>query len=78
LNCKGVLKQLNDHLDGTLDPGLAEELKSHLEDCEDCRVIVDTTRKTVEIICDSEPAELPAGVRERLQRALATKLNRPS
>lgn len=78
MNCKGVLEQLNDHLDGTLDPSLVEDLKSHLEACEDCRVIVDTTRKTIEIICDSEPAELPPGVRDRLQRALAAKLNRPS
>jgi len=74
LNCKGVIQELNDHLDGNLDPALAQELESHLEHCEDCRVIVDTTKKTVDIICDAEPAELPVEVRERLQEALEKKM----
>lgn len=74
MNCKGVIEELNDHLDGNLDPDLAKELASHLEHCEDCRVIVDTTKKTVDIICDTEPAELPPEVRERLQEALERKM----
>lgn len=76
MNCRGVLRQLNDHLDGVLDASLAAELKRHLEHCDDCRVIVDTTRKTIEILCGSEPADLPTGVRDRLQQALAEKLKR--
>lgn len=76
MNCRSVIHQLNDHLDGVLDPALAAELKRHLEHCEDCRVIVDTTRKTIEILCGSEPADLPSGVRERLQAALEKKLGR--
>lgn len=74
MNCKGVIQELNDHLDGNLDSSLAKELEAHLEHCEDCRVIVDTTKKTVDILCDAEPAELPDGVRDRLQSALAKKV----
>jgi anti-sigma factor RsiW len=74
LNCKGVIQELNDHLDGNLDSSLAKELESHLEHCEDCRVVVDTTKKTVDILCDAEPAELPNGVQDRLQSALAKKI----
>lgn len=74
MNCKGVIRQLTDFLDGELDSALVAELTRHLAHCEDCRLVVDTTRKTIEIYCNTEPLALPAGVRERLQRALAEKL----
>lgn len=77
MNCKGVIRQLSDYLDGELDPALMAELTRHLEHCEDCRLVVNTTRKTIEIYCNTEPMSLPPGVRERLERALATKLGEP-
>lgn len=76
MNCKAVVLQLSEYLDGEMEAGLAEELRRHLEDCEDCRVVVDTTRKTIEIYCRTEPLPLPPGVRERLERALAEKLKK--
>jgi anti-sigma factor RsiW len=74
LNCKGVVRELSEYLDGNLDPTLAQELNRHLEHCDDCRVVVDTTRKTIEIYCNTEPLPLPPDVRQRLHRALAEKL----
>ncbi|MDA2913502.1 zf-HC2 domain-containing protein [Acidobacteriia bacterium AH_259_A11_L15] len=78
MNCKGVLNELSEYLDGNLEPALIEELRRHLECCDDCRVVVDTTRKTIEIYCNTEPMPLPQGIRERLERTLAKKLKRPS
>lgn len=78
MNCKGVLQQLCDYLDGELDPAVAKSLEEHLGDCEDCRIVVDTTRKTVEIYCNSEPLPLPTDVRLRLERVLAEKLGKPT
>jgi anti-sigma factor (TIGR02949 family) len=77
VNCKEVIQQLSDFLDGDLEPGLAEELRSHLTECRDCHIIVDTTRKTIEIFCNSEPLPLPQPVRERLMRALAARFGGP-
>jgi anti-sigma factor RsiW len=72
--CKEVLRRLCDYLDGNLDPRLVEELSRHLGDCEDCNIVVDTTRKTIEVYCKSEPMALPDDVKERLDRALYEKL----
>ena len=72
--CKEVLRRLCDYLDGNLDPKLVEELSRHLGDCEDCNIVVDTTRKTIEVYCKSEPMALPDDVKERLDRALYEKL----
>jgi anti-sigma factor RsiW len=74
LVCKHVVLQLCDYLDGELDASLLQDLSRHLDHCQDCRIFVDTCRKTVEIYCNTEPLPLPADVRERLERALAEKL----
>jgi anti-sigma factor RsiW len=74
LVCKKVIRQLSDYLDGELDATLMQELARHLNGCEDCRIFVDTCRKTIEIYCKTEPLPLPADVQERLERALAAKL----
>jgi anti-sigma factor RsiW len=69
-----VIRQLSDYLNGELDGNVRAELERHLEHCDDCRLVVDTTQKTVEIFCKSEPVPLPRGVRERLHAALEKRL----
>jgi anti-sigma factor RsiW len=79
LNCKGVIRELSNYIDGDLDPVLKDELERHLGHCEDCTMIVDQTKKSIEILCDSHPVELPSEVRSRLHSALRQKLaQRPS
>jgi anti-sigma factor RsiW len=73
LNCENVIHELSDFIDGDLDGALKRELESHLKDCEDCRLVVDQTKKTIEVFCDSEPVELPDEVRARLHDALRRK-----
>jgi anti-sigma factor RsiW len=74
LNCQDVIQELSNFIDGDLDAALKQELESHLRNCEDCRLIVDQTKKTIEIFCDSEPVELPSEVRTRLHDALRRNL----
>ena len=76
MNCKMVIRELCDFLDGDLAASLAQDLEKHLSECEDCHLVVDTTRKTIEIYCNTEPMSLPAAVQQRLHAALAEKLNR--
>ncbi len=76
MNCKQTLNEISDLLDGELDPELAEAVRKHLEACPDCTVIVDTTKRTIELFCGSEPMPLPPKVEERLRKALETKLAR--
>ncbi len=73
MNCKGVIRELSNYIDGDLDLGLKAELERHLDHCEDCTLIVDQTKKSIEILCDSRPLELPSEVRSRLHAALRAK-----
>jgi len=74
LNCKGIIRELSNYIDGDLDLVVKQELERHLEHCEDCTMIVNQTKKSIEILCDSQPVELPSDVRSRLQLALRQKL----
>lgn len=74
MNCKGVIRELSNYIDSDLDLAMKQELERHLEHCEDCTMIVNQTRKTVEIFCDSAPVELPSAVHSRLHEALRRKI----
>ena len=76
MKCRVVILELSNYLDADLDPGLRAEIERHLERCEDCRLVVDTTRKTIEIFCGAEPLPLADDVRERLHAALEKRLKR--
>jgi len=75
LNCNGVIREISNYIDGQLDPPVKQELERHLQDCEDCKMVVDQTRLTVEIFCDSKPVELPTDVKARLHDALHRRLH---
>jgi hypothetical protein len=47
-----------------------------LAKCKNCKLIVDTTKKTIQIYCNSEPAPLSEDTRHRLHDALVKKLGR--
>jgi anti-sigma factor RsiW len=76
VKCKGLLSELADYLDEMLDPALRAEIEEHLAKCKNCRVVVNTTKKTIEIFCNSEPVPLPVDTRERLHVALEKRLRR--
>ncbi|HEY1866312.1 MAG TPA: anti-sigma factor [Candidatus Acidoferrales bacterium] len=75
MKCRGIIYELSSYLDGELAPDAVVEMEIHLAGCEDCRVIVDTTRKTIEIYCNAEPVPLPEDVAARLHEALFKRLS---
>jgi len=77
-NCKKVVLELTSYLDGALDASVQLDLEQHLSHCKDCRLVVDTTRKTIQIFCGCEPVPLPDEVRERLHAALLERFRRGS
>jgi anti-sigma factor (TIGR02949 family) len=69
--CKNLLGELSDYIDGELRAELCAEIEKHLQTCENCRIVVNTLRKTVELYeqtCLMD--ELPQSTRERLYTRL--------
>jgi anti-sigma factor RsiW len=73
MRCRQVIDKISEYIDGELDPELVLEMERHMEHCEDCRIVVDTTQKTLEVYCHTEPSPLPDAVRERLSQMFAEK-----
>jgi predicted anti-sigma-YlaC factor YlaD len=76
VKCKAIISELADYLDEALDSTLRSSIEQHLGNCRDCRLVVDTTKQTIEIFCNSEPAPLPESTRQRLHQALEKRLRR--
>jgi anti-sigma factor RsiW len=76
LNCKGVIRELSSYIDDELDVAVRLEIEGHLADCGDCALVVDQTKRTVEIFCGCEPVELPEDVKSRLHEALRKKIKK--
>jgi predicted anti-sigma-YlaC factor YlaD len=76
VKCRTIIKELSSYLEEALDSTLRASIEEHLQGCEDCRIVVDTTKQTIQIFCNSEPAPLPEDTRLRLREALRTRLRR--
>ena len=76
MNCREVIRELSSYLDGDLGTEAVADLERHVKYCDDCRVVVDTVRLTVDIYCKAEPVPMPEDVRTRLHEALRKKLER--
>jgi hypothetical protein len=71
-HCNALLDYLSDFIDGSLSQELCEEIIRHVAECQNCRFVVDTLRKTVSIYHQNaaENGEVSEIVRERLFRSL--------
>jgi len=70
-HCQYLLGSLSEYVDGELTGELCAELERHLAGCENCRIVVDTLRKTVYLVrAANEQIDLPEDVRSRLYHCL--------
>jgi hypothetical protein len=70
MTCTEFLGILDDVIDESIAAGTRAEIETHLRKCGHCEVILNTTRKTIEIYRCHEIYELPTEVSERLHAAI--------
>ncbi len=68
--CRDMLGALSAYIDGEIDDELCAEIDRHLAECGNCRIMVDTLRKTVILYREHGHEEVPAGARDRLYAVL--------
>ncbi|MCL4487395.1 MAG: zf-HC2 domain-containing protein [Chloroflexi bacterium] len=69
-SCHDLKAQLSDFIDGELDEAMCHEIQRHLEGCENCRVMVDTLKKTIMLYRNEPPGTVPTETHERLWKVL--------
>ena len=66
-HCKEHLQQFSDYIDGELAPDICAQLEVHLQECDNCRVVLNTLQKTIDLYhVTGDDISLPEGVRSRL------------
>ena len=70
MDCRKLLAELGEYIDGELDDSICGELEKHLADCDPCRVVVDNLRGTVKIYKDCEPMPMPESFQKHLNELL--------
>lgn len=70
--CHTLLASLSEFADGSLGPDVCAEIQRHLDGCQNCRVVVDTLRRTILLVQETaaEDPECPQEVRRRLYMRL--------
>jgi len=65
-----MLGSLSDYIDGELEAELCAEIEQHVSECVNCRIVVDTLKRTVTLYHDHGHEPLPEDVKLRLLAAL--------
>ncbi len=68
--CHDLLGDLSEYLDGEASAEVCAEIERHMAGCNQCRVVVDTLRKTISLYRTLPQPEFPAAARERLYKVL--------
>ena len=74
LNCKHVWQYISEYIDNTIDAKVREDIERHLETCEICSAILDSTRNILVLTADNRTFELPVGYSERLHERLTREM----
>lgn len=70
MKCEDLLSQMNEYVDGSIDPSICEEFERHMADCNPCQVVVDNIRKTITLFRNGARVDLPVEFRSRLHAEL--------
>jgi predicted anti-sigma-YlaC factor YlaD len=70
-DCSRLLSSLSGYIDGAVSKEICDEIERHVSDCEDCRIVIDTLKKTIYLYHETaESPVMPDEVRSRLFKRL--------
>lgn len=72
--CKKYLAMLSDYVDDDLEQNLCASLEEHMVGCENCMIVVNTMKRTIDLyhtVDEEKDPGLPDDVRSRLFKRLS-------
>jgi len=66
MKCEELVTYLSEYIDQNLDDELRADAQEHLASCHNCRVVLDTTQKTILIYRQSDRQSIPTVRRQAL------------
>jgi hypothetical protein len=74
LSCKHVWAHISEYIDQSVPAEVRKDIERHLEHCELCSAVLDSTRNILVLTADDRTFELPVGFSKRLHDKLAKEL----
>ena len=74
IECKHVWNYISGYLDDDLPKETRDIVQKHLDHCEICSAILDSTRNIIILVADDRVFELPVGFSERLHARIDLEL----
>jgi predicted anti-sigma-YlaC factor YlaD len=78
IDCKHVWQYISAYIEGDVDVALRADIDRHLETCEICSAVLDSTRNVVILMADDRVFEVPTGFSERLHSRIDRELEQAS
>jgi predicted anti-sigma-YlaC factor YlaD len=78
LQCRYVWEHISEYIDQRLDAKTLADIETHLENCEVCSAILDSTRNILVLTAGNRTYELPLGYSSRLHQRLEIELRKAS
>lgn len=74
IECKHVWNYISEYIDGSLSEETRTLVQKHLDHCEICSAVLDSTRNIIVLTADDRVFELPVGFSKRLHRRIDEEL----
>lgn len=67
MQCEELVQYLSDYIDNHLDDDMAAAAREHLATCQNCRVVLDSTQRTILLYREQGQAQtIPLGRQQKL------------
>ena len=74
IDCKHVWEHISAYIENDVEAELRAEIDRHLETCEICSAVLDSTHNVVILVADGRVFEIPAGFSERLHARIDAEI----
>jgi putative zinc finger protein len=70
------MAEIGNYLEGDAAAEVRLQLEQHLSHCATCQVVVDSSRKTIQIVTDSGSFDLPEPLLKPIAKEIMSKIRR--
>jgi len=76
LRCKDLFTHIGDYVDGEIAPALKADIDQHLSGCQLCRAVVESYKKTINLLRKASTMEPDQEMVKRVQKYLSSRLTK--
>ena len=76
ISCADFMAEIGNYLEGDAAVEIRLQLEQHLAHCVTCQVVVDSSKKTIQIVTDSGSFDLPDPVLKPISKEIMNKIRK--